>query len=82
MQPANFRHEIQETVHGHVAVSRGVFRQIANKFFCGDGIFSYVESAYRHGSFRGRNETGDQPHGRRFARAVGAQETQHLAALD
>ena len=80
-RPRNSAHKSQEALHGHVGVSRGVFREIANQPLGRNGVLDHVKPPTRDLALRRRNEPGDHAHGGGFAGAIGPQKTQHFAPL-
>ena len=81
-QTAQFGGEIKESMHRHIRVSRRVFREIADEPLGRDRIIDHVVTADLDGSFGGRNESSDHPHGGGFPSAVRPKETQHFSAFD
>jgi len=81
-QTAELGSKGEEAVDGHVCVGRGILGEIADHPFGGDGIIDDIMSA--HGDFAGGGgyEAGDHAHGGGLSCAVGAEEAEHLAALN
>ncbi len=74
--------EVEEGVDAHPGVARGVLGQVAEAALGLDGILLHAEAADR-GRTRGRGqEARDHAHGRRLARSVGPEESQHFTLLN
>ena len=81
-QAAQFGAKVEESLHRHVGVSRGVFREVAEEAFGGDRIGGDVKAAHGNLAGAGGNEAGDHAHGGGFAGAVGAEKSEHFPPLD
>ena len=76
------RHEIQILFDRHVGIERRGFRQVAGPALGFDRLLEHVEPG-DHGLAIGRRHVaGQNPHRRRLAGAVRAQEAEDFAALD
>jgi hypothetical protein len=64
------------------AIGRRVLGQVADQALGLERRFGDVVAADGHATGGRRHEAGDHAHGGRLARAVRAEEAQHLAALD
>ena len=78
-QSAHVGDEIQELGGGHFTVARGALREISHAGLGGHGRSLDVVSADGHLSGGRGDEARDHAHGRGFARAIGAQESQHFS---
>src|SRR5256885_12189583 len=81
-QAAHLGGEPQEGQHGHFRVRRRRFREIPDAALHLDRIFLHVEPAHGDRACARGNEAGDHAHRGRLARAVGPEESQHLALPD
>jgi hypothetical protein len=66
----------------HVGVERRRFRQVADAPLGLDRLIKDIEAGDDGFAVRGRHVAGQDPHGRRLAGAVRAEEAEDLAALD
>jgi len=80
-EAAQFGAEIEEAFDRHVGVSGGIFREVADEAFGGEGILGDVKPADGDLAGGGGDEAGNHPHGGGFAGAVGAEESEHFAPL-
>ena len=70
---------IEIASHRHLGVNRRGFGQVAHGSASGQRIAENVVPRDRSAAFRGRNEAGEDPHGRGLTRAVRPEEPHHLA---
>jgi hypothetical protein len=66
-------------VDPHFGVERHVFGQVADVSPEPDRILIQIHACYHHPTGSRRQEGGEHPHHGRLARAVGAQESEHLS---
>src|SRR5256885_2431280 len=78
-QSAHLGCELEERQHGHFSIRRRRLRKVAYPALHLDRVFLHVQAAHRDRARARGNEAGDHAHRRRLARAVGAEEPQHLA---
>src|SRR5690606_13942842 len=81
-QPSCVRDEPEELARRHFRVARRTLREIADAALSLDRLGLDVVAADLHLTGRRREETGDDPHRRRFGRTVRPEKAQHLAGLD
>ena len=79
---AQLRGEVEEPLHRHVGVGGGVLGQVADQALDLQRGLEHVVAADADASRGRRHEPRDHAHGGGLARAVRAEETEHLAALD
>jgi len=79
---SKFGRESQEAVDGHVRIAGSAFGQVADQFLGRDGFFGNVMVTDAYPTRGGREKPGDHAHGRRFAGAIGPEETEDLATAD
>ena len=75
------RDEVEVRGDRHVAVERDVLGQVADPAPHLERLLEHVEAGHPGGPARGRHEAGEDPHGRRLAGAVRAEEADDLALL-
>jgi hypothetical protein len=78
-EAAHVGDKIQKFAHRHFAITRGAFRQVSHAGLGRHRRPFDVVPAHRDLAGGRRYEARDHAHGRGLARAVGAQESQHLA---
>src|SRR5262249_39961531 len=81
-QSADFGRKVEESMHGHIRIGRGILGQVAKKSLRLDRLLDNIKAADGHCSLVRRNEAGDHARGGGFSRAVGAKKTQHFTAFD
>ena len=71
--------EQQILLHGHLLIQRRQLRQVADAGLSRGGLVGDVVAVDFDRAVRGRNVAGNNVHGGRFARAVGAEQAEDLA---
>jgi hypothetical protein len=79
---ADPRDELQETEHRHLGICRRALGQEAEHAPRGEAVGADIVAADARGAGGGCDEAGEHLHRGGFARAVGAEEAEHLAAGD
>src|SRR5258706_9992104 len=74
--------EIEVFLDAHLGVHRDVFGEVTEVFADLLGLVEDVEAVDGGGTARGREVAGEHAHGRGFAGAVGAEETDDIALLN
>src|SRR6185437_1789459 len=82
LEPTHLRDEAEKLARGHVAVSGRAFRQVADLLAGGDAIGLDIVAQDAGAARCGRQIARHHLHGGGFARAVGAEEAEHLALGD
>ena len=80
-EAADLRDETEKFFHRHLGVSRRAFGEVAELAFYGDGVDGDVDAANGGRAGVGSDEAGEHLHRGRFAGAIGAEETEDLAAV-
>jgi hypothetical protein len=81
-KPPDPRDEVEKIGGRHVRIGGRAFRQIADFALRRERLLADIVAADDRRPGGRREEAGDHLHRRRFAGAVGAEKSQHLAALD
>jgi hypothetical protein len=79
-QAAQFCSKAEESMHGHIGVSRGVLRQVPDQRLAGIGS-STMSNPPTHRARSGRDKSCNHAHGSRFSSAVGAEKAENLASF-
>src|SRR5262249_54123727 len=78
----DLRHERQVIANAHVGIEWRRLGQVARPALGLERLFEDVEPRDEGLAFGGRHVAGQNPHGRRLAGAVGAEEAEDFAPLD
>ena len=81
-QAARLAAKPEKPGNGHVAVARRILRQVSDQPLGFHRLLFDIEVAHLGRTGGWREETGDDPHGRRLAGAVGSEKTEDFPLVD